>query len=444
MTATNASAAADARLDGIRRSLRHHTQLGLAMAIAILFGLGGWAAVAEIAGAVIAEGQVVVASNSKKVQHPSGGIVGELKVRDGDRVREGDLLLRLDDTIARANLAIVVKGLDELLARKARLAAERDGLRAFELPAALAARASEPEVARIVAGETRLFELRKTARDGQTDQLKQRIGQLKEQMQGASVQAEAKAREIALVKRELTGARELWQKKLMPIGKLTALEREATRIEGERGALLSSIAEAKGRVAETELQVFQIDRDFSSEVARELGEVDAKVGELVERKVAAEDQLMRIDIRAPQTGRVHELKVHTVGGVIGAGDTLMLIVPDSDRLSIEARVAPNEIDRLHVGQTARLRFAAFDQQTTEEIMGRVERIAADVTVDERSGAGYYTADIAIADSELQRLRGLELVPGMPVEAFLETAARPVLSYLLKPLADQMNRAFRAR
>jgi HlyD family secretion protein len=431
-------------LDSLHRSLSHHARFGLAFSILVVLGLGGWAAVAEIAGAVIAPGQLVVDSNVKKVQHPSGGVVGRLEVRGGDTVKAGDLLIRLDDTVSRANLAIVVKGLDELQARKARLAAERDGRQQLELPEPLAARTGDAEVARVVAGEKRLFELRRTARTGQIAQLQERIGQLRDEIGGAARQAEAKQREIALVRRELDGARELWRKKLMPISKLTALEREATRIEGERAALLSSIASAKGRIAETEQQIFQVDRDFGSEVGKELAEIDAKIGELVERKVAAEDQLQRVDIRAPQDGRVHELSVHTVGGVVAAGETLMLIVPDTDRLTVEAQVPPNEIDQLREGQTARLSFSAFDRRTTEEIEGRLERISPDVVVDPRTGVGHFIARIGIGEGEVAKLKGLKLVPGMPVEAFLETGSRPILSYLMKPLTDQMNRALRAR
>lgn len=432
------------QLEDIRTSIERHARFGVALIIAVIVGLGGWAAVTEIAGAIIAPGQVVVESNIKKVQHPSGGIVGELLVREGDHVAAGDLLIRLDDTITRASLAIVTKGVDEMMARKARLVAERDGRDQVEFPEALTARAAEPDLSRIIAGESKLFELRRAAKLGQTAQLRQRVKQLEEEVGGATAQAAAKAEEIRLIKRELEGARSLWKKNLISISKLTALEREATRVGGEHGALLSSAAESKGKIAETELEIFQIDRDFGSEVARELAEVDARIGELVERKVAAVDQLKRVDIRAPQAGIVHQLAVHTREGVVTAGETLMYIVPDTDRLTIEARVAPHEIDQLHVGQSTRLRFTAFNQQTTEEINGTLDRVSADVTTDQRSGTSFYTARISIPEAELARLGNLKLLPGMPVEAFLETDDRPVLSYLIKPLQDQMNRALRER
>ena len=296
--------------DRIRGSIRRHTRLGLALVIAVIAGLGGWAAATEISGAVIAPGQVVVASNVKKVQHPNGGIVAALNVRDGDTVAEGQIVVRVDDTITRANFAIVAKGLDELEARKARLEAERDGAATITFPDELTRRASDLVIGRILSGETKLLERREAARDGQRQQLTQRIGQLREEISGLSIQVEAKGKEVVLITRELDATRALWKRNLVPLTKITALEREATRTEGEHGQFLASIAQAKGKISETELQIAQIDRDLASDVAKELAEVEAKIGELVERKVAAEDQLKRVDIRAPQSGRVHQLAVH--------------------------------------------------------------------------------------------------------------------------------------
>lgn len=428
----------------IWNGIRRHVRLGIALLMAVVGGVGGWAAATQISGAVIAPGQLVVDTNVKKVQHPNGGVVGEIRVRDGDTVAAGDIVVRLDDTITRANLAIVAKNLDELVARKARLGAERDSAEAVDFPPEMRARSAEATVTRIMAGETRLFELRRTARQGQADQLRQRIAQVIEEIGGQTKQATAKAAEIVLIGGELKGARDLWQRNLMPITKLTALERDATKLEGEHGALLAQIAQAKGRIAETELQIFQVGRDFSSEVAKELAEVDAKIGELIERKVAAEDQLKRVDIRAPQAGKVHQLAVHTVGGVVSAGEALMLIVPETDALSVEVRVPPAEIDQLSPGQVARSRFTAFSQRTTPEIDGIVQRVSPDVSTDTRTGASYYTVRISLSDSEIAKLGGVRLVPGMPVEAYLETPSRTVLSYLTKPLHDQLSRALREK
>ncbi len=238
--------------------------------------------------------------------------------------------------------------------------------------------------------------------------------------------------------------RDLYQKNLVPLTRVNSLERDAARLEGERGQLLASVAQAKGKVSETQLQIIQIDQDLSSEVAKDLREVDAKQGEYVERKVTAEDQLKRIDIRSPQDGVVLDSKVHTVGGVITAGDTIMQIVPASDQLRVEAKVNPRDIDQVQVGQAAVLRFEAFNLRTTPEINGTVTRVSADTTTDQRTGQSYYVIRIAMTKEEIARLGDVKLIPGMPVEAFVQTGDRTVLSYLIKPLQDQFNRAFREK
>jgi len=252
------------------------------------------------------------------------------KGRDGQRVRLGEVVLRLDETITRANLAIVTKGLDEMTARQARLASERDQAEQVAFPATLLARANEPDVAAAIQSERKLFELRRSARLGQKSQLRERIGQLDEEVRGYTALQEAKAEEIELIQRELEGVRSLWNKNLVQINRLISLEREAARLKGERAQSVAAIAQSRGKIGEIELQIIQIDQDLSSEVARELREVEGKIGEFIERKVAAEDQLKRVEIRAPQNGVVHQLAVHTVGGVVSASDPIMLIVPEAD------------------------------------------------------------------------------------------------------------------
>jgi HlyD family secretion protein len=427
-----------------RRSMRRHLVAAIVVVSVLVVGVGGWAATAVISGAVVASGSVVVDSNVKKVQHPTGGIVGELRVRDGDRVHAGDIVVRLDETVTRANLAIVTKGLGEMMARKARLESERDGLDTITFPAQLLAEADDPDRAAAMDSERKLFNLRKTARSGQKAQLRERIAQLGEEITGLAAQQNSKAKEIALIERELAGVRELWKQNLVQLTRLTALEREAARLDGERGQLVAASAQAKGKIAETALQILQIDQDIASDVAKELREVDGKIGELVERKVAAEDQLKRTDIRAPQDGTVFQLAVHTIGGVITAGDPIMLIVPEADNLSVEVKVNPQDIDQLQLNQKAILRFSAFNIRTTPEIEGVVTRISADTTTDQRTGQSYYTVRIAMAADQIERLGEVKLLPGMPVEAFMQTRDRTMLSYLIKPLHDQFLRAFREK
>ncbi|HEX9555265.1 MAG TPA: HlyD family type I secretion periplasmic adaptor subunit [Reyranella sp.] len=425
-------------------SIRRHLLVGSAAALVLLGGVGGWATTTELSGAVIAPGQLVVDSNVKKVQHPAGGVVGELRVKDGDRVKAGEVVVRLDETQARANWAIVTKAIDELEARQARGEAERDGADRISFPADLLARKDDPDVQRVTAGEQRLFEIRRGAREGQKAQLKEQIAQLGQQIQGTAEQEAAKAKEIDWIKRELKGVRDLWKQSLVPFSRVTTLERDGARLEGERGALIATAAQARGRIAETELKILQIDEDLRTEVGKELADIRGKKSELVEKRVAAEDQLKRIDLVAPQDGKVFQQSVHTVGGVIQAGESVMLIVPDGDSLAIEARIAPHEIDQVHMGQRAVVRFTAFNQRTTPQLNGEIVRIGADVTQEEKKGESYYAVRIRIADDELARLDGLKLVAGMPVEAFIQTTPRTVVSYLVKPLGDQIARAFKGR
>ena len=427
-----------------RRSMRRHLVAAAVVVLVLVLGVGGWGATAVISGAVVAPGSLVVDSNVKKVQHPTGGIVGELRVRDGDHVRAGDIVVRLDETVTRANLAIVTKTLDELMARKARLEAERDGWATIVFPAQLMTGTNDPDRAAAMESERKLFNLRKSARTGQKAQLQERVAQLGEEISGLTAQQNSKAKEIALVERELAGVRDLWSKNLVQLPRLTALEREAARLDGERGQLVAAAAQAKGKVAETALQILQIDQDLASEVAKELREVDGKIGEFIERKITAEDQLKRIDVRAPQDGTVFQLAVHTVGGVITAGDPIMLIVPEADNLSVEVKVNPQDIDQLQLNQKAILRFSAFNARATPEIEGVVTRISADTSTDQRTGQSYYTVRISMPPEQIQRLGEVKLLPGMPVEAFVQTGDRTMLSYLIKPLHDQFVRAFREK
>lgn len=426
----------------VMEDIRRHSLIGSAIVLFLVAGVGGWATFTEISGAVIAPGTLVVHSRVQEVQHPTGGIVAEILARDGEHVRAGDPLVRLDATVTRANLAIVTKALDELTARRSRLIAERADRNSLSFSEELLQRRNESAIAQLLDGESRLFDVRRAARLGQKEQLRERVNQLREECEGYSAQIRAKIEEKGHINRELEGVRTLWQKNLIALSKLTELERMATRIEGERGQFVAALAQAKGKIAETELQILQVDLGLGSEVSRELREVEAKLGELIEQKIAAEDQMKRIEIRAPQDGTVHESTIHTVGGVISPGKAIMLIVPATDDLVVEAKIAPSDIDQLQLNQSAGLRFSAFNQRTTPEINGYVSRIAADATVDERTGQSFYTIDIAINEDELARLGEVKLIPGMPVEAFVKTQDRTVISYLLKPLHDQLARAFR--
>ena len=434
----------DAKEQGVWRSIRLHLVVGLSVVALLAGGLGTWASTQEISGALIAPGQIVVESNVKKVQHPTGGVVGELRAHDGDIVKAGDIVVRLDDTVTKASLAIVTKNLDALLARSARLEAEQRGLDGIVFPQDLLERTNDPDIYNLMKSEIKLFEVRVNGRAGQKAQLRERITQLNEEIAGLVAQEKAKDQEIALVEKELDGVRQLYDQHLVQISRLTTLERDAARLNGERAQYVASRAQAKGKIAETELQVIQVDKDVVSEVSKDLRETKDKIGEFVERKVTAEDQVRRIDIRAPQNGVVEQSNVHTVGGVITAGDTIMLIVPQTDDLQVEAKVNPHDIDKLQVGQKTLLRLSAFNQRTTPELNGFVTRVSADVTTEQRTGQSYYTIRVSMPPQEIARLGDARLIPGMPVEAFVQTGERTMLSYFMKPLSDQLMRSFRGR
>jgi HlyD family secretion protein len=422
--------------------IRGAARVGTAALALVISTAGVWAVTAPLASAVIAPAQIVVDSNVRRVQHPTGGVVAEIFVNDGDRVRAGDMLVRLDETMTRANLALIENQLNQFWTRRARLRAEQDGREAFNIPSELAGRTELAAIAEILAGETSLMQRRREAIIGQQSQLRERKAQIGDEIHGIAAQIDSKREQIRLIQRELEGVRQLFEKNLVPYSRLTSLEREAARLTGEEGQLIADTARAKGRITETELQIIQLIQDQRREVATDLREVEIKIADLSERRIAALDQLDRIILRAPQDGLVHQKSIHTVGGVITAGEQLMLIVPEKDSLVVEARVEPQMIDRLKLGQPAKLRFTAFDAAITPDLDGKLTRIAADLTKDQQSGLSYYVVRVGLAEGELTKLGGKVLVPGMPVETYIQNGTRTAFAYLRKPLEDQLARSFR--
>ncbi len=423
-------------------SIRRYLVFGMLVLVLLIGGIGGWAVMARVSSAVVASGLVVVESSTKRVQHREGGIVGEILVANGDRVKAGDLLIRLDETLVRANLGIVMQELSERKARRARLEAERDEVTEITFPPELLARANNSEVQRVLDGQKTLFAARLTTQRGQVEQLRQRIEQLNEQIDGLEAQKVAKNDESRLIEEELVGLQELHKKGHVPITRIIALQRDAARLKGESGALTSQIAVNKGRISETELQILQIKRDFQESLLRELQEVQLQIASLEERRIAAEDQLRRIEIRAPISGLVHELAVHTVGGVIQGGETVLQLVPETDALIIEARLSPTDIDQIEDGQPAVITFSAFNQRTTPQLNATVMTVSPDLSHDQKTGVSYFTARLRLNEGEEKRLGDKRLVPGMPAEVFIRTGERTVISYLVKPLSDQLRRTFR--
>ncbi len=427
------------------RSASRRTRLAGYTALALFVGtIGVWGAVAPLAGAVIASGQFVAESNVKKVQHQNGGIVGELMVREGDRVQANALLVRLDATLARANLQIITRQLDELAARTGRLEAEREQAAAVAMPQRLLERQHEPDVAALITAETSLFAIRAAARDGLRAQLGKRISQLRFEIIGLEEQRRAKERESLMIERELVGVRTLFRQNLVQINRLSQLEREAASLDGQRGQLTAQIAQAEGRTAETELQILQLVEDLRAEAMKELRDIQGRTGELLERRVAAEDQLRRIDIRAPVSGLVHQLQVHTVGGVISPAEPVMLIVPTMDELHLEVRVQPSDYDLISLGQSVVVKLHAFNQRTTPELNGTVSRVSADATREPQIGLAYFLVRVTVPKAERDRIMPLDIIPGMQADAFFKTGDRTLFSYLSRPLVDQFAKAFRER
>jgi HlyD family secretion protein len=423
------------------RAFEGELRTGLRALIVVGVVAGGWMTLVPLSGAVVVPGNLVVQSNVKTIQHPTGGVVAQIPVHNGMRVNAGDLLLRLDSTQAQASLQVVSKQLDEVRAKSARLAAERDGLPKPTIPPEMSSRLDDNNVKTVLASEASLFRARTTARESQKELLKSKVSQLGEEIVGLEAQVASKAKQLELITGELTGVQELFDKRLVPIARLTALQREAARIEGERGQLISTIAETRTKVDEAKLQLVRLDQDVRTEVVKDLGEAQGKEAELSERSIAARDVLERIEMRSPTSGVIHQLNAHTIGGVIRAGDAVMEVVPDSDDLQIEAKLQPNDIDQVRKGQQAFVRFSAFNQRVTPQLIGQVSYVSPDTTKDQQSGTSYFTVRIMLPEEERRRLAGLQLSSGMPAEVFMQTGSRTMLSYLLKPILDQFQRAF---
>jgi HlyD family secretion protein len=414
---------------------------GSALALLLVLGCGGWAATANLNGAIIAEGAVKVDQNLKEVQHRDGGIIHTLAVRQGDSVAEGQTLIRLDDVQTRAELSIVRSQLSENLGRKVRLIAERDNLPTIVFPSSIAQLSDEAP--HIIEGETRLFQGNKTNRESRKEQLEISIVQSGEEIKGLEARLTAKAEELRLVELERRKYTGLFEKGLIDGTRVYTVNREWARLLGERGEIEGGLARAKLRISEARLQIIAVDETARTEAQRELRLVDAKVSELSDRRLAIEDRLSRTEIRAPIAGTVNELTVFTVGGVITPAARLATIVPSNAKLTVEVKIAPADIDQIKPGQPARLRFSAFARNNTPEYPGTVVHVSPATSRDPTSGATYYVGEVKL-DGDIAALGGRKLLPGMPVEVFISTEERTALSYLAKPFLDHASRIFKER
>ncbi len=417
---------------------------GFSVVASVFGGLLLWSLLAPIDGAVLAVGQVAVESNRKAVQHLEGGVIGEIFVREGDAVIAGQTVARLDDTMQKANVALIDGQLSEHYARRARLEAERDGLETMTLPRGNEAVLNLPQFNEKLDGQQSLFIARRTTRLTQKNLLQKRIDQQQERISGLKVEMKSFEERLTLSQNELVDMRDLHEKGYVSNTRMMELEREGKSLEGERGSLRADIAEARGIIAEAELEIERLAETVREEAIEELRETEVSIAELEERRITAIETLTRTDIKAPQSGHVLGLAVHTIGGVIGAGDPLMEIVPVGDRLQVTARIAAQDVDKVHSGQETLLRFSAFGSTNSPEANGKVRIVSADSKVDELSGEPYYLVEIDMPEAEILAtvLEDKTLIPGMPVEAFIRTGSKPAISYLLKPLTDAFARSLR--
>lgn len=425
-----------------QHSLRRHATMVIAMAIVLVGSIGGWAATTTLSNAVVGDATVIIDDNVKKIQHLVGGIVSEISVSEGEHVEAGNVLLRLDGTSVKANLGIINSSLAQLYVRRSRLQAERLGAPSFSLDE-LQANGVDLEANKLlIDGEMQLFKTRQSSMVGRKKQLEEKTAQLAEEIKGDTIQLQAIDDATALVNEELEATEELYARKLVTMQKINSLKREKTDLDGNRGGRVAARAQAEGKIAEINLQILQLDADQSADNSKDLTDVEAKIAEMEERRIAALDQLQRLDVKAPLSGRVYQLSVHTVGGVVNPGEPLMLLAPDNRALTVEGKIATRNVDQVHVDQDVDIRFTAFDQRTTPEVQGKVLSISPDVITEERTGAKYYPVRIKPEPESLAKLQGMALYPGMPAEIFIKVADRSVISYLTKPLTDQMNHTFR--
>jgi HlyD family secretion protein len=428
-----------------RWSARAPALLGMAGLAALVLGFGGWATMTRIAGAVVAAGQVEVDRNRQVVQHPDGGVVAAILVKDGDLVAAGQALIEFDGTLLASELAVVEGQFFEILARRGRLEAERDDRPEVSFPAELVETAAlRPEIAGQMQGQLRLFEARVESMEKERDQLGRRKAQTQSQIAGVEAQSAAIGTQLALLKEELADQQTLLDRGLAEASRVLALQREQARLAGLAGEQAASRAEAEGRITEIEIEIDKLGSRRREEANAELRDLGYRELELAERRRALKEQFARLSVRAPVAGIVHELQVTTPRAVVRAADPILYLVPQDRPLIVATQIATVHVDEVRLGQEVRLRFTAFDSRTTPELIGRVERISADAIVDERTQAAYYRGDVVIAPAEIARLEGQALIPGMPVQAFFRTGDRTPLAYLLKPLTDYFQRAFREK
>ncbi|MGX9351910.1 HlyD family type I secretion periplasmic adaptor subunit [Shimia sp. W99] len=418
--------------------------LGLVALVILVGGFGAWSVIAEISGAIIASGRVEVDRNRQIVQHLDGGIVSELLVDEGDTVEEGQLLVRLDDSLLASNLSVTESQLFEVMARRGRLDAERDEVDDLIFDPELLARGVEdPTIQDMMDGQTRLFHARRTTVEQELEQLTKQGGQIENQIEGIDAQRAALSRQLSLIQDELADQQVLLNKGLAQAARVLALKREEAGLAGQVGELVARRAQAEGRITEIEIEKLKLASGRREQAITRLRDLQYREVELSEKRRSLQEQLARLELRAPVSGVVYGLQVFALRSVIRAADPIMFIVPQDRPLVVAARVPAIHVDQVFPGQEVSLRFSAFNQRTTPELFGEVVQISADAFQDEQTMSAYYRVEIILSEGEVSKLpANVSLIPGMPVDAFLRTQDRTPLAYLVKPLTDYFSRAFR--
>ena len=418
--------------------------LGVLVLLVLVGGFGYWSATTNISGAIIAGGQIEVEQNRQVVQHLDGGIVAEILVDEGDLVDEGAPLIRLDASLLQSELTIIEGQYFELVARRARLTAERDDAEEVVFdPAVLDEAARNSEVADLIDGQLRLFEARREAEEQEIDQLRKRGQQIADQVTGIEAQQTALTAQLELIDKELTDQQSLLDRGLAQASRVLALQREKARLEGTVGELTAQKAQAEGRITELDIQILRLRTQRREEAITTLRDLQFRERELAEQRRALKQRLTRLDLTAPVGGVVYGLQVFTPRSVIRPADPVMYLVPQDRPLVITVQVDPIHIDKLFLQQDVTLRFSALDQRQTPELFGEVVQVSADAFTDQSSRISYYRAEIQLKDGEINRLpEGTRLIPGMPVEAYIRTEDRTPLGYLTKPFTDYFKAAFR--
>lgn len=415
---------------------------GILALLVLVGGFGVWASLAELRGAVISHGQIEVEQNRQVVQHPDGGVVSEILVKEGDTVEPGQLLIRLDAQDLQSELAVVEGQLLEVLARRARFEAERDDADSLAFDPLLT-ETQNPVAPELMDGQERLFDARKDSEAQEIEQLNRRRDQIADQIDGIRAQQSATEEQIGLIEQELVDQQTLLDRGLAQAARVLALEREKADLEGQRGELIAGQAQAEGRITETDIEILRIGTTRREEAITRLRDLQFNEIELSEKRRQLLSRLDRLDIRAPVAGVIYGMQVFAPRSVIRPADPVLYVVPQDRPLVITAQILPIHIDQIHVGQEVALRFSAFDQRRTPELFGHVVQVSADAFTDQQSRASYYRAEIALNEGEIERLpEGMTLIPGMPVEAYFGTDARTPFEYLLKPFLDYFTKAFR--